>query len=104
MKAAALALYGLLPTAGSASDFTAGKVISDMNAAEQYSYLAGLTEGLAYARYRADGSMTNGMTCIYQWFYDEDGTFDVILAAFAKFQERTPGAIMAALIQRRCDA
>lgn len=104
VAAAVVSVAGLAPNTSSANDFTAEKVLFEMSPAEQYSYLAGLTEGLAYSRYRSDGQADEGMNCIYSWFYDEDGTVDTILAAFARFQDRAPGAIMGALAQRRCGA
>lgn len=86
-----------------AEDFTAGAVINNMEPAERYVFVAGIVEGLAYARFVADGKEEQpGMACIYTWFYEEDGTADTIFAAFAKFPDHLPGAVTAALAQRRC--
>jgi len=89
-------------SSAAAQGFTAGKVALEMEAAEQFSFLAGMIEGMAHARLRADGNAPDGMACIYAWFYEDEGTYDNILAAFVRFEDRTPGAVLDALIQRRC--
>ncbi|WP_299971719.1 hypothetical protein [uncultured Roseobacter sp.] len=81
-----------------AKDLNAGAVLFDIEPSDRFPFISGIIEGLGYARFRADGNTTDGMACIYHWLYDN------ILAAFAKFQDRTPGAIIAALVQRRCGA
>ncbi|MDX8348890.1 hypothetical protein SLH49_12965 [Cognatiyoonia sp. IB215446] len=87
-----------------AQDFTAGKVALEMEAGEQFSFVAGMIEGMAHARLRADGNASDGMACIYAWFYEDESAYDNILAAFVRFEDRTPGAVLDALIQRRCGA
>lgn len=74
-----------------------------MTAVERAAYLAGVIEGLAYARYEAEGKVTGGgMRCIYQWFYQGDDTLRKIHAAFERFKDYTPGAVIAAMIKREC--
>lgn len=97
-----LAGLSLASQPAAARDFTAGVVLDEMKPAERYGYLAGIVEGLAYARYRADSKDTAGMACIYGWFYGEEDAPTKIEAAFARFRDLTPGAIVAALLQRRC--
>lgn len=86
----------------SAEDMTAGSVLTKMKPDQRFPYLAGIVEGLAHARYQRDDKATEGMACIYDWFYRTEGSAETIYAAFEKFKNHTPGAVMAALIQRRC--
>ncbi|MCR9089216.1 MAG: hypothetical protein NXH97_21035 [Rhodobacteraceae bacterium] len=86
-----------------AEDLSAGVVLTKMDANERYTYVAGIIEGLAYARFVSDGREEQpGMACIYGWFYEEDGAVDQIWAAFERFPDHLPGAVTAALIERRC--
>lgn len=85
-----------------ATDFTAGVVLTEMEDADRYPYLAGIVEGLAYARYKQAGKDPESMACVYDWFYESGTATDQIYAAFARFEKHTPGAVMAALIERRC--
>lgn len=74
-----------------ATDFTAQVVMEKMKAEERLPYLAGVVEGLAYARYArdnkdvpADKKTTLGMKCIYDWFYvDNQKTLNTIYARSA---------------------
>lgn len=73
-----------------------------MPVAERAAYLSGVIEGLAFARYAADGKSMEGMACIYDWFYDGDRALRKIYAAFERYPEHTPGAVIAALVKRKC--
>lgn len=85
-----------------ANDFTAEKVLKEMNAGEKFSYVAGVIEGLAMARYVKDGKKPEGMNCIYGWFYDDKKTVDTIYAAFEKYSTYPPGTIIDVLVKRKC--
>ncbi|WP_299500463.1 hypothetical protein [uncultured Roseobacter sp.] len=74
----------------------------EMEPNARFPFISGIVEGLAQARVRSDGGDTKMTGCIYHWFYEEDKSYDNILAAFARFQDRAPGAIVDALIRRRC--
>lgn len=94
---------GMLSSQAHAKDLSAGVVLRNMEPQEQYTYVAGIIEGLAYARFVFDGNQEQpGMACIYNWFYEEDGTYEKILAAFASFPDHLPGAVTGALVKRRC--
>ncbi|GAB5470459.1 MAG: hypothetical protein Kilf2KO_34890 [Rhodospirillales bacterium] len=102
----AAVMLGITPA--HADDITAGSVLERMNADERFFFMAGIVEGLAYARYKADGNQTEGMGCIYDWFYRQ-GTFkDAPMArlqieeAFARYPNHTPGAVVGALTILRC--
>lgn len=85
-----------------ATDFTAGAVTKKMEPEKRYSYIAGVVEGIAYARFARDDKKPAGMECIYDWFYKNAGTFDTLYAAFEKYPTFTPGAIVATLAKRKC--
>lgn len=93
--------------ARAAEDFTAGAVLDKMTASQQYTFLAGVIEGLAYSRYHQDNKNTGaakdtkGMGCIYKWFY-EGKPADRILTAFARFRDHLPGAVVQTMVKREC--
>jgi hypothetical protein len=105
IRNAALALpLAALPMKAAATDFTAGIVMEKMSPVERSAYLAGVIEGLAYARYARDGKADGGMKCIYQWFYEKEGTLKKIHAAFDHFKDYLPGAVIAAMLEKECGA
>jgi hypothetical protein len=73
-----------------------------MTVEQRYTFIAGVVEGLAYARFASDGKETAGMNCIYRWFYDDAKVADLIEEAFRKYPSFTPGAVVAALAKRKC--
>lgn len=60
-----------MPIKAEATDLTAGVVMEKMTSEQRPSYIAGVVERLAYARYAKDGKADQGMKCIYQWFYQK---------------------------------
>ncbi|WP_436397737.1 hypothetical protein [Roseobacter sp. S98] len=90
------------PAPSEAEPLNAGFVALDMDPGDRFSFVSGIVQGLAFVQQRADQGSSDGTTCIYSWFYEEDGTMDTIMAAFAKFEDRDPAAVLSALIQRRC--
>jgi len=92
-----------LPGAGTAQTaMTAGVVMEKMPALERLAFVAGIVEGLAYARYAKDGKKTEGMGCVYRWFYDKKDRIDDIYQAFNRFKEHLPGAVVAAMVAKEC--
>ncbi|MEX0956390.1 MAG: hypothetical protein WDZ83_14420 [Rhizobiaceae bacterium] len=87
-----------------AVDFTAGIVVTKMAERDRYPFLAGIIEGLAYARYKKDGDSTDGMRCIYEWFYDTKERQQEILDTFSEFADYTPAAVVAAMVKKECGA
>lgn len=79
---------------------TAGVVLERMGADEYAAYLAGIAEGLAYARYEEGG--VEAMTCVYDWFYRTENSLQQIDQAFEHFPDHYPGAVMGALLRRQC--
>lgn len=87
---------------GLASDFTTDRVMKDMTRDERKGYLAGVIEGLAFARYKKDGDKIEGMKCIYDWLYEKPDSVELIFSAFERFPNHTPGAVIAALVRKEC--
>lgn len=81
---------------------TAGVVMEMMPQADRYPFVSGIIEGLAYARYVKDGKKTDGMGCIYDWFYKKKGRIQDIYQAFDRFKEHLPGTIVATMVAKEC--
>lgn len=86
---------------------TAGTLVDSMKPSERYTYVAGIIDGLAYARFRNDtaakGSrFEDGMKCIYDWFFNDDQSFDTIDAAFKKYPQHLPSTLVAVLTKKAC--
>lgn len=79
---------------------TAGSVIDRMSNEEFMAYIAGITEGLAYARYEEGG--VEAMSCVFDWFYRTPNTIRQVDQAFRQFPDHYPGAVMGALLRRQC--
>lgn len=90
------------PQVARAEDFTAGVVLEKMDVSERFTFVSGVIEGLAYARFKADGNETAGMGCIYDWFYEDRTSMAQIEEAFARYPDHLPGSVVAALLQLRC--
>lgn len=87
--------------AAHAEDLNAGAVMNLMTAEQRSSYLQGIVEGMAYARYQQDGNEA-GMQCIYKFFYDGDAGVAKVIDTFFEYPDHTPGALMAALLEKEC--
>lgn len=94
--------FMLAPLSAAANDFTAQKVMKEMDEKQRYAYVAGVVEGLAVARYMKDGKQKNGMECIYDWFYDDKQSVDTIYTAFGKYADYPPGSIIDVLAKQKC--
>ena len=104
VKRAVLAgfIAGFGASVAAQEQMTAGSLTTNMNADERISFLAGIVEGLATARYYADDKQPEGRKCIYDWFYRTDGTLRKVYAAFDRYPDQFPGPIMAVLIRSKC--
>lgn len=96
------ACLAVVPTDAVATDFTAGIVATKMEEADRYPFMAGIVEGLAYSRYKTDGDKTDGMKCIYDWFYETKNRPQEILDTFKRFPDYTAGAVMTAMVAKEC--
>jgi len=86
-----------------ASALNADAVLNKMTAQEQNAYLAGVVEGLAYARFLQDNPSITGMQCIYEWFYDGDvETSRRIDAWLERHLDKPVGALIYVLVKQEC--
>ncbi len=90
------------PANAAGTNFTAGVVMEKMDGVQRYTFIAGVVEGLAVARYMKDGKKPDGMNCIYDWFYDDKTTKETIYAALGKYSSYKPGAVVDVLAKQKC--
>lgn len=81
---------------------TAGAVMTEMTSLERVHYLGGIVEGLAYARFEADGQQSAGMKCIYDWYYRNPDNLELVHGAMNRWPDLTPGAIMGVILNKAC--
>lgn len=94
----------------SATDFTAGVALEKMEPGERITYVSGIVEGMAYARFRKDTLAAGqkdetGSRCIREWFASKpDGKSMMawIDANFVKFPDYTPATIVYAMVKKEC--
>lgn len=104
---AGVLLFGA-QTANADTAMTAGTVIDEMPVRERTSYIMGIVEGLAYARFQRDTQGSGeanheGMNCIYNWFYaDSMSRLDTIEATFSAYADQFPAVILSAMVKREC--
>ena len=74
-----------------------------MNADERFLYISGVIDGTAYARFLRDGKQEAGMKCINDWFYRDKTAMQRIYAAFDRYPDYPPSAIVAVLANSQCE-
>lgn len=84
-----------------AEQLNAGAILNNMSAVERFTYLSGVIEGLAHARFVADGGAT-GRACLHAWFYDTPESRRKLEAAFARYPNEYAAPIILALTKRQC--
>ncbi len=77
-------------------------VMTKMGSDERAGFISGIVEGLAYARYLADGKNAEGMKCIQNWYFKGETSQLSIIEAFDKFPDYAPANIIAALARKQC--
>ena len=91
-----------------ATEMTAGVVLREMKGKELFSYVYGIVDGMAYARFRKDSIARGqkdeqGMACIYNWFFaDNAAAFGKVEAQFRAHEDMIPPVIVAAIIKKEC--
>ena len=104
----AIILAGLLlgsPLQAQARDLNAGFVMKEMNSKERVAYVAGVIEGLAYSRFLKDRPDETGVSCIYDWFYeDEDKNWAKMEHWFNRHPDKQVGVLLHVLIKKECGA
>ena len=86
---------------------TAGVVLEKMPSNEFVVYVAGIVEGLAYARFRKDTvaagkKVEKGMSCIRNWYHGNDNAILNIESAFRKYKQYAPWIVIAAMVKKEC--
>lgn len=86
---------------------TAGVILKQMPSSEFVVYTAGIIEGLAYARFRADTKRAGeksekGMQCIREWYHNDKEAITKIEAAFRKYDKYPPWVVLASLVKKKC--
>lgn len=81
---------------------TAGVILEKMPPAERYTFVAGIVEGLAHARFVRDNKETEARSCTCGWFYEDKATIRKIEEAFQRYPGALPGAVVGALVSVTC--
>lgn len=88
-----------------AAAFTANEVVNQMTAKERSTYLAGIVDGLAQARFVKDKPDQTGVKCIYNWYYQGgEKNESRITQWFTKHHEKPANALLYVLIKKECGA
>lgn len=96
-----LSLFGVDKDA-SAKNLDAGFVVNEMTSDQQVSYVTGIVDGLAYARWRNGNKDSEGLRCITSWLGGETDRWPLIDAFFAKHPTRQPAALLYILVSKEC--
>lgn len=83
---------------------TAGDVRYKMSSDEQFAYVLGVIEGLAYARYVKDSPDETGMQCIYNWYQKDSAVrwTDTLFPFFEKYSDKPVGVLLYVLTKKVC--
>ena len=86
---------------------TAQVVLDNMPTNEFVSYVSGIVEGLAYARFRKDTAAAgqndeDGMKCIRDWYHGNSEIILQIEESFRKYGTYPPWVVLAVMIKREC--
>lgn len=100
---AAVLLHSLLSGATPAAALTGKDVLNKMNNDQRFSYLAGIADGLAQARWMKDRPDDTGMKCIYDWYYKGGKRkFNQVYGLLELHPDKPANAIMYVLIKKEC--
>ncbi|MFT6658547.1 hypothetical protein [Maritalea sp.] len=96
-----LSLLGVTKEAAS-KNLDAGFVLNKMTSDQQVSYVTGIVDGLAYARWRNGNKDGEGLRCITGWLGGKTDRWPLIDAFFAKHPTRQPAALLYILVSKEC--
>ena len=88
-----------------ATELNAGFVLDQMNADQRVSYVAGVVEGLAYARFLKDRPDDTGMMCVYDWYSihgTDEARWNRIKTWLRRHEDKPVGVLMHTLIKQEC--
>lgn len=99
-----LMLLLVAPSIAHAGSLNAGAVLNEMDAKQRYAYVSGVVEGLAYSRFLTDKPNEEGMTCIYDWYYEGNATeqWTRITTRLKRHPDKPVGVLMHILIKKDC--
>jgi len=101
----AILLAGMITHANtndvSAQNLDADFVLNEMTIDQRASYIAGLLEGLAFARWHKDKPDFSGSRCIKNW-YDRDTKLPRIKDWFTRHPDKQPGPLLYILVKQDC--
>ena len=87
---------------------TSGVILEEMPVRERTTYVMGVIDAMAYARFRKDTEASgenemSGMACIRNWFHDDIvSRMGRIDAAFRKYEDLPPSMVLAAMVEKEC--
>lgn len=87
-----------------ASALTADDVLNNMTQEQGTSYVNGVVEGLATARWYQDRPNDSGMNCIYDWYYQQpiSDSWKQVLTWLERHPDKEVGALMYVLLNQKC--
>lgn len=87
-----------------AAALTAKEVMENMSDDAQFAHISGVVDGLAFARWLADGRDDTGMKCIYDWYLggDQAARLNAQLDWFEANPDQQVSTLMYALIREEC--
>ena len=86
-----------------ARDFNAMAVMEDLPPEQRLQYVAGVIEGLAYARFLRDNKKNRRHEVHLRLvFYEKKDTLSTIYLAFGQYPKYPAGAIVSAMIKQNC--
>lgn len=90
-------------TGKEAAALTADYVLNEMPAELKATYVAGLVDGFAFARWIADRPDDTGMKCIQDWYYGSGNQkWAQIEQWFARHPDKPADALLYVLIKKEC--
>ena len=99
-----LASVAFLAGGKDADALTAKEMTDNMSNDAQFAYISGVVDGLAFARWLADGKEDTGMACIYDWYLgdDQSARLNAQLDWFEANPDQQVSTLMYALIREEC--
>lgn len=96
-------MLSLFAGASPVAALTAKDVLTKMGNDERFAYLAGISDGLAQARWMKDKPDETGMKCIYDWYYKGGKRkFNQVYDLLELHPDKPANAIIYVLIKKEC--
>lgn len=99
-----LATAAFLAAGKDAAALTVLDMRENLSSEGRAAYVDGVVEGLAFARWIADGRDQTGMNCILNWYYggEPSEAYEGVLDFFDRHPDQHVGTLMYALIREEC--